>query len=68
MEGLLHNNIDMLPGTFDPWIAEGPALTWFKYGSKRKKFNLEQYSFGKAKGSDAARQMSRRTMEKPHHC
>jgi len=68
MEGLIQNNIDMMPGTFDPWIAEGPALTWFKFGASRKHFDLDQYDFGKAKGSAAARTMSKRTMEKPHHC
>eukprot|EP00957_Ditylum_brightwellii_P171438 13051136-Ditylum_brightwellii.AAC.1 len=65
VEDLITNNVKLLPATIDPFIAEGPAMTWFRYGSQWRKenFNTLLHDFERAQGTQAGIEMCRLTMQ-----
>eukprot|EP00957_Ditylum_brightwellii_P115089 8777407-Ditylum_brightwellii.AAC.1 len=55
VEDLIANNVKLLPATINPFIAEGPAMTWFRYGrmQRQQNFNTLLHDFGQAQGTQA---------------
>eukprot|EP00957_Ditylum_brightwellii_P126168 9618638-Ditylum_brightwellii.AAC.1 len=43
MQGLLHEGIQMLPGTVGACMLEGSTLKWFRKGAHNKSFDLSDY-------------------------
>eukprot|EP00957_Ditylum_brightwellii_P141762 10801218-Ditylum_brightwellii.AAC.1 len=64
VEDLIANNVKLLPATIDPFIAEGPAMTCFRYGrvQRLQNFNTLLHDFGRAQGTQASIEMCRLTM------
>eukprot|EP00957_Ditylum_brightwellii_P081020 6162676-Ditylum_brightwellii.AAC.1 len=40
---LLKNNVQLMPGTIDAYMREGPALSWLRQGSHNQPFDLSTY-------------------------
>eukprot|EP00957_Ditylum_brightwellii_P017318 1304051-Ditylum_brightwellii.AAC.1 len=64
VEDLIANNVKLLPATINPFIAEGQAMTWFRYGrmQHQQNFNTLLHDFGWAQGTQAGIEMCRLTM------
>eukprot|EP00957_Ditylum_brightwellii_P204777 15340825-Ditylum_brightwellii.AAC.1 len=58
IKDLISNYIKLLPATINPYIEEGPAISWFRYGNSRAGiFNTILHNFGNAQGTQAGIEM-----------
>eukprot|EP00957_Ditylum_brightwellii_P119773 9138098-Ditylum_brightwellii.AAC.1 len=54
---MLDQGIHMLPATFDPFLKEGPAISWLWHGNKQQVFHQETYNFGNAVDTQSGLEM-----------
>eukprot|EP00957_Ditylum_brightwellii_P125272 9548775-Ditylum_brightwellii.AAC.1 len=65
---MLANDVQLLPASIDPFMREGPALHWFRYGNAKKTFDLSSHDFGHAQGTKAGIAMSKQSLEDGDIC
>ena len=41
IQDMLDQGIHMLPATIDPFLKEGPAISWLRHGNKQQIFHQE---------------------------
>eukprot|EP00957_Ditylum_brightwellii_P204715 15340501-Ditylum_brightwellii.AAC.1 len=68
VQELVNRGNHLLPAAIDPFISEGPALQWFRYGRNTQAFDASHHNFGRSQGTPIRKHMCSITMQDDDMC